>query len=173
MVGGHWALSERFAGKDHQSDVIIWSADDKLAGHLLGSLDTVRTKVFGQHTSRYVHRQHDVDTLNGLAVPRVLCLWTSQNQYYHNKYQQSEQHAERHQRYLPALGRIAECESVAHPQRGLGFLSVHHIPYYIRYDEQKQQQIFFIGKFHFFVFNSITDKAYRPHSRTVLHKPPR
>ena len=69
MIGSHRTLGERLARKDAEADIVVGAPDDKLCCHLLGGLDAVRAQVLGEHTRRDVHRQHDIDTLNSLALP--------------------------------------------------------------------------------------------------------
>lgn len=83
MVGGEWTLRETLTSEYHKSYVIIRSPTDKLSGHALSSLKTIRLEVYGTHRARYIERKDNIYTLS-VTVTMARCrLRTSQ--YHHGK----------------------------------------------------------------------------------------
>ena len=94
MIGCQRALRKALGRKDHETDVIVRTAVDERRGHILRRLQAVRFQVLRQHTTRDIHRQHDIDTFRGRIGPTIRGLRTGQD-HDQQRYRYHTQH-ERH-----------------------------------------------------------------------------
>ena len=149
MVGGHRALRECLSGKDRQTDIVIGASGDKLRCHILGCLYAVWFQILSEHGCRHIHGEHDINAFHRLAAPRVMGLRARQDDDDKHEGDATQQHRHVHDTLTPALGGIEVSVRVAHPHRGLTLLTIEEIPQHVGYEQQQQQEIFFISKFHF------------------------
>jgi len=139
MVYCQRTLGETFTGKDGQTDIVVRPTVDELRCHLLGSLQSIRFQIFGQHTGGNVYRQHDVDTFYFGILPVVGGLRTRQNENYHDDGHRSEHKRGMQQVDFPASGYLHIHAGGRDLKCGLSLLPPHHIPYYIRYEQYQQK----------------------------------
>ena len=149
MIGGHGALREGFSGKDGQTDIVVRTSADEFSCHILGGLHTVGLQVLGKHRCGDVDGQHDVDALNVLLIPGVVGLRTGKHQHDQRVGDAPQDHRGIDEIHPPRAMGVLISVGVAHLECRLAFPALQKIPQYVGYEQQEQQEIFLIGKFHY------------------------
>ncbi len=71
MVEGERGLEERGARERDQADAVVLEAADEVGDGELRPLETVRSRVLGEHAARHVDGEQHVDAAAALLLPVV------------------------------------------------------------------------------------------------------